>query len=69
MAWLAQIAAAEMTCICETACHGEEKSFPPSGGLLTKSKWMGRRQLKPEEKIRHKTKPEMQTKQEALSNS
>lgn len=56
MAWLAQIAAMEMTCVCETACHGDRRSFAPSGGMLTKSKWIGRRQLKPEEKIRCKNK-------------
>lgn len=51
------------------SCHREEKSFPPSGGLLTKSKWMGGKQLKAEEKIRIETKPEMQTKQETPSNN
>jgi len=39
-------------------CHRAGESFPPSGKLLTKSKLMGRRQLKPEEKIRGENKPQ-----------
>lgn len=69
MAWLAQIATAEMTCICETACHGGEKSFPSSGELLTKSKRMGGGSRSQGRKYDVKTKPKIQIKQETLSNN